>query len=514
MRRVWPLLLAAGFALVVTLPLVRTTAAPGPQRGGTLVFALLRPIATLDGHRGIAGSEHVFQWLIYDQLIRFDETGKPIPGLVESWSQPNPTTLILRLRPGVKFHDGSPLNAEAVKFNIERVLDPVTASAARSEMSVIDRVEVVDDLSVQLVLKQPAADLLLQFSDRAGMMLSPAAVRRYGRDIARFGVGAGPFKVAEFVPGDRLVLDRNPDYWEQGRPYLDRIVFKIYTNPDTALLALRAGEVQIVQEVPGKDAGWIRHTQGLVYINWPTERYLQFNMNRTKPPLDNVLVRRALAHAVDRRQIARLVYAGDATPVDGGIFPKGHWAYCPEVRNYPYNPAAARTLLQQAGYGQGLSLEVSVQATFHNTRLFEIAQSMMERSGIKLVPVVSAGPEGFQGFFIEGKYNMRSGQWAGRPDPSATLFINFHSGGSQNAPVPQGGFKDPTLDRLIEQGRGVSDLAARRSIYCEVQKIVTRDVHILALAHETWSTAALAEVGGLKPQLLAKPLLREVWLVK
>jgi len=488
---------ALALALLATVPLL--VLAQEPVRGGHLIAGWPRPLATLDGHKGVAGDEHIYQWLIFDQLIRFNQSGQPVPGLAESWEYTDPTTLVLHLREGVTFHDGTPFNAEAVKFNIERVLNPETASAARAEMEVVTEVNVLDEFTVELKLSSPASDLLLQLSDRAGMMASPAAVQQHGEDFSRFAVGAGPYRVEEFVPGELLVLQRYEDFWEEGAPYLDRITFRAYPTIETALLALESGEIHLVTEVPARNVAAIRNNPNLVYLDWPTERYLQFNINRTKPPLDNVLVRRALAHAVNRDRVNQVVLGGDGVPLDHGIFPEGHWAYCPDVTNWDYDVEEARRLLAEAGYPDGIELEVSTQATDVNIRMLEVVQA-------------TAGPEGFQAFFVDNQMNLRTGWWGGRPDPSATLFINFHGGGSQNAPLPSGGYSDPELERLIEAGRQTSDFEERRRIYCEAQRIIIEDVQVLAFAHMPWAIAVSADVQGLEPQLLAKPLLRTVWL--
>jgi len=250
--------LAALLLLVAGSP----AAAQAPKSGGTLRAALRAEVSTFDVHKGASGSDHMYLYPVFDTLVRFDDKLNPRPGLAESWETPDPKTLVLKLRKSVKFHDGTPFNAEAVRFNLARAQDRQTSSMA-SELTSIEQVEVVDSHTVRLRLKAPDASLILAFTDRAGMMLSPTAVQKLGDQFGRQPVGAGEFRMARWQPGSEVRMERFADYYEPGRPYLDAILFRIIPDADTRVSALRSGQVDFIMEVPAQDFASLKGERNL-----------------------------------------------------------------------------------------------------------------------------------------------------------------------------------------------------------------------------------------------------------
>ena len=211
--------------------------------GGEITVIHVTDSSSLDPTSGNSGNDHMSLYPMYDRLVNFDpETLEATPGLATSWDQPDPQTLVLQLQDGVTFHDGTPFDAEAVKYNLERGLTLET-STEKADLAMIESVEATGPLEVTIHMNRPDASLLLILADRPGMMVSPTAAEASGADFGRNPVGTGPFKFVEWLTGDRLVVEKNPDYWQDGKPYLDKITFRYISDVQTVSNALRTHEV-------------------------------------------------------------------------------------------------------------------------------------------------------------------------------------------------------------------------------------------------------------------------------
>jgi len=239
-----------GFAAIAVAGLMATASAQGQKAGGLLKAALDLDPPTMDPHlSGSAVDRQVFQNL-YDKLVDIDENLAIVPMLAASWTiSPDGKTVTFKLRQGVKFHDGIPFNAEAVKANFDRMRDPKFPSARRSEIAPVANVVPVDAATVQITLERPYSPLLYVLTDRAGMMLSPTATQKDGLNFTLHPVGTGPFVFAEKIPQDHITLRRNPDYWEKGLPQLDGIVYRMITDDNARIANLKSGDVDIVGTV-------------------------------------------------------------------------------------------------------------------------------------------------------------------------------------------------------------------------------------------------------------------------
>ncbi len=248
MRQRWGALLVAGVLMAGGLV---QASAQGGRPGGTLRAGLDADPPTLDPHRsGSAVDRQVFQNL-FDKLVDMDDSLAIVPMLATSWAiSADGRTVTLRLRQGVTFHDGTPFNAEAVKANFDRMQDPHFPSARRSEIRPVENVVAADPSTVQLVLERPYSPLLYVLTDRAGMMVSPAAAQKAGLDFALHPVGTGPFAFAARVPQDHITLERNPQYWRKGEPLLDRIVYRPMTDDNARVANVKSGDVDIINLVP------------------------------------------------------------------------------------------------------------------------------------------------------------------------------------------------------------------------------------------------------------------------
>jgi peptide/nickel transport system substrate-binding protein len=224
-------------AAVLVYALVSAAAGQGVHRGGTIRVAIAGDIVTMDPHLSGAKIDRQPYQNIFDKLIDTDEHLTVVPMLATSWTiAPDGRTVTFKLRQGVKFHDGTPFNADAVRVNFERMLDPKFPPIRKAEMRPVQRVAATDPYTVQVVMERPYSPLLYALTDRAGMMLSPAALAKEGMDFGEHPVGTGPFRFVDRMPNDHVAFERNPDYWAKGLPLADRVVFRPITS-DPARIA-------------------------------------------------------------------------------------------------------------------------------------------------------------------------------------------------------------------------------------------------------------------------------------
>ena len=465
----------AGAAVV---GLLATASAQGVKGGGTLQAALDRDPPTMDPHlSGSAVDRQVYQNL-YDKLVDTDENLAIVPMLATSWTiSPDGKTVTFKLRQGVKFQDGTPFNAEAVKFNFDRMRDPKFPSARRSEIAPVANVTAVDPVTVQISLERPYSPLLYVLTDRAGMMVSPAAVQKEGLNYALHPVGTGPFSFVEKIPQDHITLQRNPDYWEKGLPHLERIVFRTITDDNARVANVKSGDVDIINAVPLPQVKQLTAEAGQPGARF---RLLQHGaiawtaiaLNVTKPPFDNKLLRQAFAATVDRDVIANVVLQGAAYPAHA-FFPNGTPAFDPGWKLPPRNVALAKERLQAAGHPGGFAFTLLSQPGQQRQAVTQAIQAMAADAGIQMrIQVVD------EGTIIDAISHLREEgaviEWSGRPDPDFDVYpFTTQSGiGSFN----YAGYNNPRAETLLDAARVLSNMGQRRRAYREVMKILADDM--------------------------------------
>jgi ABC-type transport system substrate-binding protein len=499
-------LAAACLAIAAVLLSISPAAAQAPKPGGTLRAALRAEVSTFDPHRGASGSDHMYLYPVFDTLVRFDEKLNPKPGLAESWETPDPKTLVLKLRRGVKFHDGTPFNAEAVRFNLARAQDK-TISSMSSELVSVQEVEVVNEYTVRLRLKAPDASLILAFTDRAGMMISPTAVQKLGDQFGRTPVGAGEYRMARWQPGSEVRLERFADYYEPGRPYLDAIVFKIIPDADTRVSALRSGQVDFIMEVPAQDFAGLKGERNLRALEGPTLAYWRVFLNTAKAPLEKKPVREAMNLALDRQTLLKTIIFGLGEVV-ASPFPAGYWANNPALKPWPYDPVRAKAKLAEAGLPNGFSMDMVLEPTPEHVRRAEAIQAQWGAVGIKvdLKPMELA--KGVQSFFRGKEVAAANYRWTGRPDPDQSVRAMFHSTGFYNP----GGLKVPRVEELMDQAKATYKLEERRRLYQQVSEVVQQEAMDIGIYVASSLEAMSGTVQGYQQNFLGKPVFRGVWL--
>jgi peptide/nickel transport system substrate-binding protein len=439
-----------------------------PKRGGTLAIAQETELTTLDPAFSPAFVEREVYYNIYESLLNITPELKIVPGLATSWTVQDPVTYVFQLRKGVTFHDGTTFDAQAVKWNLERYLT-VPGSFRRAELASVASVEVRDASTVVLHLANPDASLLSQLVDRAGMILSPTAVQKAGAGFKRnaTGAGTGPFRFAEWVIGDHLTIQRNPDYWQRGLPYLDTVVYHAITDLNASLNQLRSGSVDMVRNVAGKDVATIKSDANLVYRQIPGLGFDAMLLN-SKGVFADVNRRKAVATAIDRPELVRAAYFNVGPPSYGPL-PPPSWAYNPPQRFYgTADPKSARKL----GTGFEFVLKTSKDPVL--TQEAQVVQAQLAKAGITAhIQVEDAA----QITSEEQAHHFDAAllAWSGRLDPDGNMYGWFHTTG----PFNWGQYSNPDVDSLLDQGRRTDDQSKRRTIYRKAQQIVVTEAPLV-----------------------------------
>jgi peptide/nickel transport system substrate-binding protein len=350
MRRArWAILLTLLVAGVALTPGV--WAATQPVSGGTLIYGAGADPDSLDPANTDSNTGEAFGHMMNNYLVKFDPKLNIVPDLAAKWEQSKDAlTWTFHLRKGVKFHDGTPFNAEAVKYNFDRFLGPEKPLKSSLHDPIIKSVDVVDDSTVRFNLKVPFAFFLNNLAHSASGIVSPAAHKKWGKDLTLHPVGTGPFKFVEWVRGDHVTLERNDDYYE-GKPYLDKIIVRTVREDAARVLGLEAGDYDLIVRIPPEEVPRLMREGKVRIYAEESLRDLRIGINATKKPFDDIRVRQALNYAVDKESIVKNIYQGLAVVTPTVVGPRAT-GYA-DLKPYPYDPAKAKKLFADAGYPNG-----------------------------------------------------------------------------------------------------------------------------------------------------------------
>src|SRR5262249_18373226 len=340
-RSVW---IAVWIVVALVGAAVGPTAGQTPVRGGTLRVGWLPDSKTLDPHFSVELGERYALYMIYNTLVGLDRGFNVVPELARSWQiAPDGKRVTFQLQRGVKFHDGTEFTAETVKWNVERILNPENKSPQRSQLEpAVASVSVIDPHTVAFGLKKPFAPLLAALADRPGFIASPAAVKQAGPDFGRHPVGTGPFRFVEWVADSQVTLERFPDYWDKGKPYVDKVVFRIVPDPTVRQTMLRTGELDIATDLDAKDVPTLQADANLKASEMrPASRWTALQWRVDKPPFDSKPLRQAIALGIDRNELKEVLLRGFGEPARGPVVP-GLWWSNPSLKGYGYDPVEAR----------------------------------------------------------------------------------------------------------------------------------------------------------------------------
>lgn len=418
---------------------------------------------------------------IYDTLVKINAQDVVVPDLATSWSYTSPTQLVFTLRSDVTFQDGTPFNANAVVFNINRILS--TPSSPRySEMSSVRSVQAIDSSHVQFNLKKPFSPLLATLTDRAGMMLSPAAVQKLGADLgnAPTNTGSGPFMFSEWLKGDHLTLKRNPHYWlkdTQGNslPYLQSIRYRPILDSNVLLSNLETGNINVTPDINPNVVPASKAKSSLVYKQAPGLGFTGIVLNTKAPPFENIHVRRAIEWGINRQEIIKGVFKGGNVVAQGPI-PPSSWAYNRSFAPYDYSISNARSELAQGGVPAGISFTLLILSV--SSELAQFIQAELQPAGIH-VNIRQETSAAWLSDLATHNFQAAVYGWSGRPDPDGNMYAWFHSGGGFNYMQ----YANPRVDALLEAARTSNDQAQRTLDYRGAEQSLAQDAPYVFLYH-------------------------------
>ena len=489
---------------------------PAKPSGGHLSFAIDAEPDNLDPNYSPLRTSQIVFFSIFDCLVARDKDNTFKPWLATSWEiSPDGKAYTFKLRNDVKFHDGTPFNAQAVKFNYDRAFDPAFGSrmiGSAGGGGFYDSSSVIDDHTVRINLKSSWAPFLDAVS-YLHRIVSPAGVQKHGENFGRNPVGTGPFKFVEWVANDHITLERNPDYTSPATVYknrglaqLDRVTFKSIPEPGTRTAVLEKGEADVAMTLPPQDT--LRLNQDgrfqLIIGKQPGAPFL-FPINVTKPPTDELAVRQAVNYGVDREAIVNIVYGpyqplGANTAAYGPLSP-GTYGYDKSVEIYKYEPDRAKKLLDDAGWRPGADgirtkggkpLEILL-GTWETQSVADVAQAQLRDIGVDLK--VQVGP------VLTVNENQRKGETHMSPLPAARSDPSVLGNGVHSRNIGAFNFsfvQDPELDSLLDRADAEVDESKRLELLRQAQMDIMENAYIFPLYNRDNVVVAHKKVQGLE----------------
>lgn len=526
------LLLAAGMTFAASQAESETEepememASDGPQMGGVLVFAMSGDAVSLDPGRETDGQSFRGSTQVFDTLVEFvPGTTEVQPALAESWDiSDDGLEFTFYLREGVKFHDGTDFNADAVKYSFDRQFvedhpfydqGPWQYWGYMDMSNIIDRIEVIDDLTVKFYLQKVEATFVSNLAMDFASIISPTAAETLGEDFRSNPVGTGPFKFVSWTKDDSIVFDANEDYWGEG-PYLDRLILRVIPDATARYLALKNGEVDVIDFPSAEDLELMEEDPNIELIQQPGLNVGYIAMNVEKEPFGDVRVRRAMNHAVNRQEIIDAVY-GSAGQVANNPIPPTMWSYNEELDGYAYDPERARELLAEAGYPDGFSTDLWAMpvARPYNPnarRIAEIVQAQLAEVGVD-AEIVSYDWGTYLDRTARGEHSMAMLGWTGdNGDPDNFMFVLL----SIPATIPPAGnisfWKNEEFTGLLEEAKQTFDQDKREALYEEAQVIFEEEAPWVPIAHSVVTVPVRDHVKNFVIYPTGKRVFQRVWI--
>lgn len=509
---------AAGFGLAAgqllsPYRLWTASAAPAagtPRQGGRITFGSAALPASIEPHLEGADIYQRRKFLFYENLVWVDYDLVPRPQLAERWEERSPTEYIFHLRRGVRFHSGKEMDAEDVKFSYERVMDPRTGSGGRGDLVMIKSVDIIDRNTVRFTLNEPTATFLINIAGKYNGVIPKDAVRT-GRELQHAAIGTGPFRVRQFEPNRLLVLERFPEYWDRGKPYLDGLTFQALPDETSLVAALRAGQLDMVQFESGVNFKLVRHLVSLNHIQAPAIRWVVLDLAGDQAPTSNPDIRRAIALSIDREAILRI--AGDGLGTRLGLLPPAmaFWAMpLDRLPNQNRDLGRARELIQRAGLRPPVPLTIRNIVGFPSliASVQVIADNLKDAGFDVRVETVDIGV--WIRDWIARQAPPTMNEWGGFVDPDQTFYRHYHT-------PPKGmdfrRWNNAEIDRLLDEGRSTLDRNRRKQIYDRVQTIMAEDPISIPLYAPNSLYSMNRKIKGFRPYPTGFMFgLRETWV--
>jgi len=477
---------------------------PAKTGGGTLIIAQPLDPTGLDPHLGTDSAAINLYTLIYDTLVMY-KPGDQLelaPGLAESWDiSDDGLTYTFKLRKDVKFTDGTPFNAEAVKFNLDRQLDAnnqyhtAEMTFAASLFSQMESYRVVDEFTFEMKLSKPFPGFIEQLTSVAAAgIASPAAIQKYGADFFKNPVGTGPFVFESWQKDDRITFKANADYWK-GAPKLDGIICRTIPESATQLAELKTGGIHMTfYGLNDNDMDQASKDSSISVKSLPALSSYMLHFRSWKEPFNDIRLRQAVAHAINKKNIAEFILQGHAQPGTAPM-PKASWAWY-DTDPYPYDPAKAKQLLADAGYPNG-GLEVSLLTNPHMTPAAEAIQADLEAVGFVVDFQRTEGGAFWAQLPTDVGDMIMDNWWLPNGDPDYLLGDMFHTSGiEKESNVDR--YSNPEVDALLDQAASETDQAVRADLYRQIQEKAMKDVPCVSLYYLDNLYAYRNEVKGIE----------------
>ncbi|MGN8648103.1 ABC transporter substrate-binding protein [Gracilibacillus sp. HCP3S3_G5_1] len=491
--------------------------------GGTLIFARGGDSQSLDFASTQDGEASRVTLQIYESLLKFSENSFEVEAsLAEDWEvSDDDRTYTFYLREGVKFHDGTDFNAEAVKINFDRWSDPESEFAFTDddyvysvygnqfggfkgdEGHIIEEINVINDYEIEFVLKEPFGAFLQNMAMSYFAITSPAALEEFGPDIDENPVGTGPFQFVSWERDDRITLEKFEDYWMEGYPKLDQVIFQVIPDNSARLTALRSGEIDIMDGLNPDDYEAIQNEPGLQVFERETNNvgYLGFNVE--KEPFGDPLVRKAMHHAVDKEELITLLFAGLAEPAKNPL-PPAYLGYNDDIEPYEYDPELAKELLAEAGYEDGFEFELWAMPVARPympdaERAAEVLQAKFADIGLT-ASIVTMEWATYLDEVTLGSQDVYMLGWSGTNGDSDYFLGNLLS----TAGIPENNstfYSNPDVDALLEEARTTVDEGERDALYQEALELIHEDTPMIPLVHSVPVLAGSDRVNNYVPHL-------------
>src|SRR6476620_206294 len=456
--------------------------APGAQAETTLRIGLAEDPDILDPTMARTYVGRVVFAAVCDKLFGIDEKLNIVPQLaLAQETAADGKEVTIKLRPGVKFHDGETFDADAAKFSLERHLT-FPGSFRKPELAAVDRIDVVDPLTIKLILKAPYSPLVAQLTDRAGMMVSPKAAKEAGDKFGLRPVCAGPYKFVERVQQDRMVFEKFADYWNKDNIHIDRIVYLPLVDATVRLANLKSGGLDLIERVLATDIKDVRSDSRLKQSTAIELGYQGITLNigkdKAKGPLSqSAKVRQALDLSLDRDAISQVVSNGEFKPGNQWVNPD-HPSYQKAFPVPKRDVAKAKALLKEAGVTPPVSVDFMVSKGAETEAASQVIQSMAAEAGFDMKLRVTEFATSLKQAEA-GEYQAYLLAWSGRIDPDGNSYIFQKS----NAPQNYSAWANPEADKALDDARLVTDQAQRKAIYEKLAKLVLEEDPILYIYH-------------------------------